>query len=104
MNIIPNNNNCSRGTGIGRRYLTHILDRFKCSTLERFAEIALKKAKTFYDFDDDPFVKYWHELFEFQNQLIKNEESYNINNPANDEWVMRALTYFRYSIKLPNTK
>lgn len=98
MNIISNNNNCSRGTGIGRRYLTHILDKFKCSTLERFPEIALDEATTFYDFDDDAFVKYWYEFSEFQNQLIKNEEGYNIYNPANDEWVMRALTYFGYTL------
>lgn len=98
INISPSDHNCSRDTGIGRRYLTYILDTFNCSTFERFAEIALDEAKTFYDFDDDAFVKYWHEFSEFQNQLIENEEGHNIYNPANDEWVMRALTYFGYTL------
>lgn len=99
IHISPNKHNCSRGTGIGRRYLTHILDTFDCNTFERFAEIALDEAKTFYDFDDDAFVKYWHEFSEFRNQLIPNKYGVNLYNSVNDEWVMRGLTYFGFTLE-----
>lgn len=93
-----NKSNCSRASGMGRRYLTYIADKFQCNTLEQLAEIALNEVTTFYDFDNDAFVNYWHEFCAFKNQLVvQNENGKNIYNPANNDWVMHALTYFGYT-------
>lgn len=99
VNIAPKNYNCSRYSSTGKRYLTHILDTFKCNTLERFAEIALNEAKTFYDFNENTFGNYWHEFCKFQNQLIIHDRGgRNIYKPANNDWVMHAFTFFGYTL------
>lgn len=98
VSMVWDKDNCSRASGIGKRYLTYILDKFKCTNLEQFAEIALNEVKTFYDFDNDAFVNYWSEMYTFRNQLIiQNERSKNIYNPANNDWVMRGFTYFGFT-------
>lgn len=97
-NIFPDNYNCSRASGIGKRYLTYIVDKFNCNTLEEFSEIALNEAKMFYDYDDNAFINYWHELFKFRNQLIRDEGGNNVYKLANNEWVMHALLHFGYTL------
>lgn len=99
IDIFPNNYNCSRNSGIGKRYLTYIIDKFKCNTLEDVAEIAFNEVVTFYDFDNNSFANYWHEFCDFRNQLITRNERGQISyKPENNDWVMYAFTHFGYTL------